>query len=179
MAKSWCMAVGAAWSMGMLGGCQQAVARESQCQRICEKRELCDSTTDEKTCLNGCLSQTFYSESYMKKWATCVAPNSVSCDVAMDDDVVEDCVTGALRAEEPSELLEDVCRALSTKLAACEGADAREMRRSCERGDSLKFSEAYLESSRDCVDGLCGQLSGCIDDLAYDYDTDLSILPER
>jgi len=170
----WCVAC---WA-GVVAGCDDGSARDSQCNRICEKRELCDSHTDEMDCIDSCLSQGHLSDAFVSEWAGCVAPDSVSCDKAMDEIWVDDCVTDALRAQDPSELLEDVCTALASKLAACEdGVDPLSVRSACLRGDALKLSDDYLERSRSCVDSLCEELDDCFEDLADDNNTDLSIVP--
>lgn len=176
MARSWCFlgcVVVSAWA---LGGCDEA-PRSSRCSSICAKRELCDSNTDEAGCVDDCQARNYLSDDYIAYWAQCVAPDSVSCNLAMDDAAVDDCVTDKLRAQPPSDLVDQVCRALSSKLAACDDVDAPETERACQRGDSLKLSDDYLEKSRECVDALCEDVEGCFADLADGYNTNLSIVP--
>ena len=97
MASKWLRGMSVALVLGGLGACDDGSARNTQCKRICEKNELCDSKTDEMDCVAGCKEQDYLSDTYVKLWAECVVPNSVSCDFAMDLEEVDDCVTDGLR----------------------------------------------------------------------------------
>ena len=94
--------------------------RAARCQEICDKRELCDDSTDREDCVDDCARRAYQSLSYVDRLHACTV-GDVSCNVAMDEQAVTDCVTDSLRTVPPSPVQSRVCGALGAMLEACDG----------------------------------------------------------
>ncbi len=163
--------------------------RVVECQKVCDKRDMCIRDTDVVDCHKRCEDQEFRSDLYYQAKATCVSDGTFACDewaqeldnrgedlCRGEDCVLDGCVQRALAREKVSKEQAAYCDELSNRLVArCDsklGLGALEKR--CK--DTLReVSQAYAQDTRDCVLGGCGEAGECLEDLAVRYGTDIQI----
>ena len=184
------LAVSVSWLCGVsLSACDRgddASARNSECSRFCDALEKCEDTTDLLDCRNHCTMNEVRSDAYFRARADC--GETLSCNLwasevdSQGDDTCEgdcnliDCVDRALAKVKPSDEQVVTCMSIGTKLNACKmSLDAVAIQDECERTLPM-LSSSYVEESTLCVERLCGQIEGCLSQLAEDYDTDLRLV---
>lgn len=160
-------------------------ARRSECSRFCEALEKCDDTTDLLDCRDQCEEDDVRSNRYYRARADCAEELSCSRwvkevngrgeDVCSGSCNLIDCVDDALGQLKLTDLEQNVCMAIGTKLNACDRAREPALTSAeCETVLPV-LSEAYLEASIRCGEQLCDQISSCIDKLSDRYQTDLKL----
>jgi hypothetical protein len=180
-----------AWALlSMVVGCDDdegTPARVTHCRSVCDSLDMCVAETDLTECYARCDDQKFRSDLYYELKAQCVSDRSLSCnewdheldrrgeDVCRGDNCkLAECVRNRLRRTEVSPAQKDKCDSQANKLEACFGVDARELSRECQLR-ALELSQEYLADTERCVNGKCGDLKHCIEDLKFEYGTKLSV----
>lgn len=185
----------AAWAfLSMVVGCDDDAgvpARVKHCRSVCESLDMCVAETDLMECYDRCDNQAFRSDLYYELKAQCVSDRTLSCNEWGDelDRKGEDrctgpncklaeCVRTRLRRTEVPAAQKEKCDSQSNKLEACFQIDARELSRECQLR-ALELSPEYLADTERCVDRPCGDVKHCIDDLKFEYGTDLTVFDLR
>lgn len=186
----------AAWAfLSMVLGCDDDAgvpARVTHCRSVCDKLDMCVAATDLTECYARCDDQEFRSDLYYELKAQCVSDRSLACDEwdheldRRGEDLcsgpgckLAECVRTRLRRTEVPAGQKEKCDTQSNKLKACDGTlDARELSRECQLR-ALELSPEYLADTERCVHLECGDVKHCIEDLKFEYGTDLTVFDLR
>lgn len=163
-------ALAGACFVAVLGCSDDEEARQNQlCKQICARLEDCTSLTDEPDCIAGCIADTHLSLAYFEQRASCL---TMSCDMATNKDIVDDCIGDALAVAPTTEQQQRVCQAMSTKVPACspeKSLDSVALRQGCLDGPARFMSQTYLEQSEECISLVCEEIDPCLEGLADGY----------
>jgi hypothetical protein len=163
----------------------EASRQATQCARFCAALEKCDDATDLQDCEDHCEADEVHSDSYFEARADCGeelscnlwvtevdAQGDAQCDGACN---LVDCVDDALAKIKLTKQEDQVCSRVANKLNACDpDLSVSSTESMCSDATPL-LSPDYMGDSQLCIDRECGQITGCLDDLADEYSTELRL----
>ena len=172
MKRVWAVAV--LWSL--TSGCNDEVAPGvvvEDCQALCAKFELCDSSAVETDCTESCIVDQARSPDLIEVSSRCV--EAASCD-EVSSGAYDNCVIDRVGNFPVRTIDETFCEEYAQKTADCAGTDDPDtLEQECV--DLVRaFLSDYVTSVGACLDKACSGVQLCMGEVAVDFRTNV-IMP--